>query len=105
MSAQPKNATPAAAAESATATKDNSSQAIASLVLGICGIFVALVLWAFVGVVLGVIGIVMARMGKDSSKASLAKAGLITSIVAVSLGGLFILTYILSLFALVSILT
>ena len=63
-------------------TTDNTGAATIALVLGILsvalGIFVPLL-----GVILGIIGITQARMGSGSSKASMAKAGKVLSIIGI----------------------
>lgn len=63
-------------------TTDNTGAATASLVLGILstviGFFIPLI-----GVILGIIGVMQARMGSGSTKASLAKAGKVLSIIGI----------------------
>lgn len=63
-------------------TVDNKGAATASLVLGILSIVIGL-FWALIGVILGIIGIMQAKMGSGSSKAGMAKAGKITSIIGI----------------------
>lgn len=63
-------------------TVDNTGAATASLVLGILSIVIGL-FWALIGVILGIIGITQAKMGSGSSKAGMAKAGKITSIIGI----------------------
>lgn len=68
-------------------TTDNTGAATIALVLGILsvvlGIFIPLA-----GIILGVIGISQARMGSGSSKANLAKAGRVLSIIGICLSAL-----------------
>ena len=63
-------------------TTDNTGAATIALVLGILsvviGIFVPLI-----GVILGIIGITQSRMGSGSSKAGMAKAGKVLSIIGI----------------------
>lgn len=63
-------------------TVDNTGAAIAALILGILSIVIGL-FWALIGVILGCIGIMQAKMGAGSSKAGMAKAGKITSIIGI----------------------
>ena len=62
--------------------------AIASLVLGIVSIVVAVFGFSFqwVGILLGIVGIILGVLGKkDPAQAGLAKAGMICSIIGVAL--------------------
>ena len=65
-------------------TADNSTQAIAAFVLGLAAILLVWI-WGFGGFLCGVIGISLSRFGKGSSRATLAKIGLVLSIIAVVL--------------------
>lgn len=61
-------------------TVDNTSAATMALVFGVCSILISW-LTPVVGVILGVLGVTRARLGKHSSFAGRAKAGKICSIV------------------------
>lgn len=63
-------------------TVDNTGAATASLVLGILSIVIGF-FWALAGVILGIIGIMQAKMGSGSTRAGLAKGGKVTSIVGI----------------------
>ena len=63
--------------------------AIAGLVLGIISIVFAF-LYFWVGLIVGIIGIILSVKGRESEKKSMATAGLVCSIVGTALSGVFI---------------
>lgn len=63
-------------------TTDNTGAATAALILGILSILFGLFV-PLIGIILGAIGIMQARMGSGSSKAGLATAGNVTSIIGI----------------------
>ncbi len=70
---------------------------IASLVLGIMALFFTLSFYfSPIGIVLGIVGIILGAIGRKSTlehdlPSGAATAGLVMSIIAVALGGLFLL--------------
>ncbi len=69
-------------------TVDNTGAAVIALVLGILSVIIGIFV-PLIGVILGIIGISQARMGSGSSKAGMAKAGKVLSIIGIciSAGG------------------
>ncbi|HIX63466.1 MAG TPA: hypothetical protein H9852_03440 [Candidatus Mediterraneibacter colneyensis] len=63
-------------------TVDNTGAATAALVLGILSIAFGLFI-PLIGIILGIIGMTQARMGSGSSKAGMAKAGKVLSIIGI----------------------
>lgn len=70
------------------AKKDSNGFGIASLVLGISSIFFSLF---FIGLLLGIIGIVLAVKQRNVSPNGVATAGLVTSIIGTGFSAIFVL--------------
>jgi len=76
-------------------TVNNTSSATLSLVFGILSIVLC---WTIFSIVFGCVGIISYRSGKGSTKAGMAKAGMICSIVGMSIYLLlFILNFLLTI--------
>ncbi len=79
--------------------KQNAPYAVAALVLGICSI----VFGCYLGIILGIIGLVMAKKGyaayneapEQYAGEGMLKAGKITSIIGIVLGGIGIIYFII----------
>lgn len=73
-------------------TVDNTSSATLSLVMGILSIVFC---WTIFSIIFGCVGIISYRSGKGSSKAGMAKAGMICSIVGMCL---YLVLFVLNIF-------
>lgn len=79
---------------------DNYKPAVAALVVGILSIVLGIFM-PLIGVILGCVGFSLARMGQGSSRASLARAGKICSIVGICLSaGIWLLNILLNILVL-----